>query len=156
MILTWQSNAGCMPNAETLWRDTLAKNPNRLDGAHQSEDGLIHQAGKLEEAMAHLEQALRISPTIPSPQQSGGRPGAGWAGCRRPSRTTSRRCGSNPISPKAHYNLGVAWFDAGRLSEAMQEFEQALRINPDFAEAHVQSGVALAQLGGLPEAIEPF
>ena len=41
----------------------------------------------------------------------------------------------------------------GRLPEAIEQYEQALRLKPDYAEVHYNLGVALVQLGRLPEAM---
>ena len=50
-------------NSETLWRDTLAKNPNALV-AHYNLGVVLLQAGKSEEASGHFEQVLRVRPTV--------------------------------------------------------------------------------------------
>ena len=49
----------------------------------------------------------------------------------------------------AHYNLGIASWEAGRLQEAISHYEQALRIMPDYAEAHNNLGLALWRAGKL-------
>ena len=41
----------------------------------------------------------------------------------------------NPDDTVAHYNLGIALEKAGRVAEAMAQYEQALRIKPDYPEA---------------------
>ncbi len=53
----------------------------------------------------------------------------------------------------AHNNLGMALGQVGRMPEAIAHFDQALRLEPDYAEAHYNLGVALAQTGRIPEAI---
>jgi len=42
---------------------------------------------------------------------------------------------------------------SGRLPEAIEHLQQALRIKPDFAEAHYQLGVGLEQVGRVQEAL---
>ena len=49
--------------------------------------------------------------------------------------------------------LGNQLFRAGKISEALGHYQQALRINPEYAGAHESLGIALAQFGRLPEAI---
>jgi tetratricopeptide (TPR) repeat protein len=44
----------------------------------------------------------------------------------------------------------------GRFSEAIEQFEQALKINPDLAKVHYNLGVVPMQSGRLPAAIEQF
>lgn len=58
----------------------------------------------------------------------------------------------------AHQNLGAALADIpGRLPEAIEHDEAALRIFPDYAEAHNNLGSALAKLPGrLPDAMAEF
>lgn len=57
-------------------------------------------------------------------------------------------------SAETHRNLGIALTQAGRIQEALVEFDLALRIKPDLADAHHNLAVALLQLGRIPEAIE--
>jgi type IV pilus biogenesis/stability protein PilW len=44
---------------------------------------------------------------------------------------------------EAHHDLGVEAMKAGRATDALREFEDALRIDPDFAEAHRGRGLVL-------------
>jgi Flp pilus assembly protein TadD len=58
-----------------------------------------------------------------------------------------------PNNPRAHGNLGSALAEAGRVPEAIEQFEQALRLQPDYAEAQSNLGLALVQQRRLREAI---
>jgi tetratricopeptide (TPR) repeat protein len=57
---------------------------------------------------------------------------------------------------EAHNGLGDELFQAGKVSEAVGHYQQALRINPDYVDAHESLGNALVQLGRLPEAIVQY
>ena len=59
-----------------------------------------------------------------------------------------------PDNARAHGNLGNALAAAGRMPEAIAQFEQALELKPDYAEAHNNRGAALALAGRVGEAIE--
>jgi tetratricopeptide (TPR) repeat protein len=63
----------------------------------------------------------------------------------------------NPGSWMAHNNLGSELAQAGKASEAIAEYREALRLYPDCAEAHNNLGLALSKIpGGLNEAIAHY
>ncbi len=53
-------------------------------------------------------------------------------------------------------NLGIALRKEGRRSEAIADYEQSLRLRPNFAEAHNDLGVALAEEGRAAEALAHY
>lgn len=57
-----------------------------------------------------------------------------------------------PGNVRAHYNLGIALAEQGRLDDSARVFATALRLKPDYASAHSNLGVVLAKQGHLPEA----
>jgi tetratricopeptide (TPR) repeat protein len=55
----------------------------------------------------------------------------------------------SPANPWAHYNLGCELLHVpDGISEAIAEFETAIRIEPDYAEAHNNLGYALVTMPG--------
>jgi tetratricopeptide (TPR) repeat protein len=52
------------------------------------------------------------------------------------------------------YRLGNALMASSRVSEAISQYELALRIKPDFADDCSNLGAALMRIGRIPEAIE--
>ena len=62
----------------------------------------------------------------------------------------------NPLALHAHNNLGDFFARTGRLSEAIVQFEQALKLKPDSAKAHYNLGTAFERTGRMSEAIEQF
>jgi tetratricopeptide (TPR) repeat protein len=57
---------------------------------------------------------------------------------------------------EAHHIMGVTLFQEGKVSEAIQQYEQALRLYPNYPKAHLNLGIALEQTGRGPEAIEHY
>ena len=51
-------------------------------------------------------------------------------------------------------NLGHAMANMGRLPEAMEQFKESLRLNPDYAEAHSNLAFGLMQTGQYEKAIK--
>ena len=56
----------------------------------------------------------------------------------------------------AHYNLGIALKDQGKLDEAVAAYRTALELKPDHADAHNNLGNALKGQGKLDEAVAAF
>src|SRR5580704_882041 len=63
-----------------------------------------------------------------------------------------------PISADAdvHDNLGIALAATGRLDEAVSEFQQALKLQPDMSGAHYNLANVLLEEGNAAAAIEHF
>jgi Tfp pilus assembly protein PilF len=62
----------------------------------------------------------------------------------------------DPKYATAHYNLGVALKDKGRLDEAMAEWRQTFILDPKDARAHYNLGLALHSKGQLDEAVAEY
>src|SRR6266571_1160185 len=62
----------------------------------------------------------------------------------------------DPRSPVGQYSRGLVLAQQGKLTEAMEHYQTALRLNPDYADAHNNVGAVLADQGRLAEAIEHY
>jgi protein O-mannosyl-transferase len=62
----------------------------------------------------------------------------------------------NPACWMAHNNLGNALEKKGQMTEAIGEYQEAIRLNPDRAEAHINLGAALDGLGQMDAALRQF
>src|SRR6266704_441221 len=62
----------------------------------------------------------------------------------------------DPRSPVGQYSRGLVLAQQGKLTEAMEHYQTALRLNPDYADAHNNVGAVLAEQGRLAEAIEHY
>jgi hypothetical protein len=56
---------------------------------------------------------------------------------------------NDPDSPGAHYNLGTAYMENGRLDKARSEWERTLSLDPVFSDALTQMGTFAAVQGDL-------
>lgn len=59
-------------------------------------------------------------------------------------------------SAEAVYNQGVIFWNAGKFTEAKEQFEAAVKADPNLAMAHYQLGMANLNLGQMPAARQAF
>jgi tetratricopeptide (TPR) repeat protein len=126
---TWKQ-AQVYHDLETLWRDTLAKNP-RAWIAHINLGVVLRQAGKLDEAMEHWEQAVRINPDNAEVRYNLGN---AWQQLGNPEeavRQYEHALRINRADAETHNRLAVALIQMDRAQEAIGHLEESLRIVPD-------------------------
>jgi tetratricopeptide (TPR) repeat protein len=58
-----------------------------------------------------------------------------------------------PNDPAAHFNLGTAYDKAGKIRDAVNEFEETIKIHSSSAEAHYNLGVLYENLNQGEKAI---
>ena len=150
-----RTRAGVYATAETLWRDTLSKNSNAWM-AHNNLGLVLQGSGKVSEAIAHYEQALRIKP---DDAEAHNNLGLALQGLGKVSEAIAHYKQALRIKPDfadAHNDLGTALAQTGKIKEAIEHYEQTLRIDPDYAEAHNNLGFVLQGLGKVSEAIAHY
>ena len=113
---------------------------------------LYAEAGRNDEALKQLEEAIKIEP--------------GYAGARNnlgvlmydlkrfdeAEKEYREAIKIKPDYAGAHNNLGNLLRDLNRFDEAEKEWREAIKIKPDFAEAHKNLGVLLRDLNRFDEA----
>jgi len=151
---TWR-RAGVYATEETLWRDTIAKNPSESAAWLNLGQDLINQ-GKTAEAIQIYEQALGIDPDSAEVHSNLGMALARMGRLPGAIRHYEVALRINPDFAEAHNNLGTACLRLNKLPEAIQHLEQALRLRPDYVAAHNNLGAALAQADRFPEAIAQY
>jgi len=153
-LSSWQ-RAWAYESEETLWRDTLAKNPECWAGENNL-GGTLFQKGQVDDAIAHFQKALEINPTYIEAHNNLGLALIKKGHVDEAIAQYQETLGINPGYAEAHYNLGNAVLQKGQLDEAMAQYQEALEINPNFAEAHSNLGAVFFQKGQVDAAIVQF
>jgi tetratricopeptide (TPR) repeat protein len=132
-VSTWRQ-ARIYQDPETLWRDTLTKNPAAWM-AHNNLGSVFDRLGRLPDAIGEYEEALRLKPDFAEAHYNLGIALVRLGRLPEAMGHWEQALRIKPDFAQVHYNLGVALARLGRLPEAAGIWEQALRVKPDYAEA---------------------
>ena len=132
---------------ETLWLDTLAKNP-RCAMAHNNLGLLYEKTGRVPQAIAQYQLALEVKPAADAHTNLGN---VLLATGRRQEAMTHLREAVRlaPDSSEAWNNLGGGLTEAGETKEALDCYRRATALDPADARLHLNLGSALTTSGDL-------
>jgi tetratricopeptide (TPR) repeat protein len=133
LVLITRERCGAYRDEETLWRDTLARNPAAWI-AHNNLGVLLTGHGRLDEALRHLEEALRLRPDLAEIRVSLGAALLAAGRAAEAGEQYRRAVALSPELPSAHAGLGAALEREGRGAEALAALEEALRLEPEGAD----------------------
>jgi tetratricopeptide (TPR) repeat protein len=142
-------------SALALWSDTVAHRPDN-DRAQNNLANALLDAGRIPEAIAHYERALRLKPDYPEAHSNLGNALLQVGRIQESIAQCQAALKLEPDYAKAHNNLANALLDAGRLPEAITHYETALRLKPDDPKTHYNFGNACFKAGRVPEAIAQY
>jgi hypothetical protein len=121
-------------NSQSLWRHALfCTGPNAP--AEQNLGEAIYEQGRLEEAIDHYQNALRIDPSLAYARAA---LGVALLETGRPEESLvqlEQAVRADPNLADAHYNLGNTLLQMGLAGEAVSHYSRAVEINPLDIEA---------------------
>ncbi len=155
-VLTWQ-RAGTYRDEETLYRATIARNPDAFLAHNNLANLLLSDPAKRAEAIEHLETAARLNPDFWEAHLSLGNALAATPGKFKEAiaqfETAVRLA---PDSDRAQTNLGNALLQAGQTEQGVMHLRTALQIQPGNAEAHNDLGNGLLTESQTAQAISEY
>jgi tetratricopeptide (TPR) repeat protein len=142
----------------TIWSDTVAKRPNNERAHNNLGLALEKMPGRLNDAIAQYEEALRLKPDIAGAHSNLGNALEVEGRTADAIAQYEEALRLKPDIAEVHNNLGNALEKMpGRLNDAIAQYEKALRLKPDYAEAHNNLGIALEKMPGrLNDAIAQY
>jgi tetratricopeptide (TPR) repeat protein len=147
--------AGRLAEAEAIYRQILAENPNDFDATHLL--GVIAQESERPDAAIELiEKAIRMKPDYAPAHTNLGNALKSAGRLEDAIKAYTRAVELDPTLAQAHFNLGKARADAKDFEGAATEYRRAIAIKPDYAEAHGNLGAALASMNDMTGAIAAY
>ena len=153
-MASWQ-RSWVYKGQETLWTDTLAKNPNCWL-AYNNLGLTFLEKGQAEEALEQFQKALEINPNYAEAHTNLGLAFFQKGQAEEALEQFQKALEINPNNAEAHTNLGNALFRSGQVSEAIAQLQRTVQIYPDYAVGHYNLGVAFFQEGKFDDAIAQF
>jgi tetratricopeptide (TPR) repeat protein len=149
-LLTWQQT-GIYRNMESLWRDSVEKNPDAWMAQNNLGLELVRQ-NKTDEAILHFQAALRVRPNHAAALYNLGDALLKQGNVDEAILRYQEGLRIEPNYAPLHSNLGNAFIKKGDMNQASSEFQKAIAIQPDYVPALYNLGVLLIQSGHPMEA----
>jgi predicted CXXCH cytochrome family protein len=144
---------GNLKDAETAFLSALRVQPDFADA--QSNLGMLQASqGRLAEAADHFGRSLKVKPQAAMTRCNFA---VALARLQRPQEAIQQleiALKTDANLPEAHELLGNLQHSQGQTDQAVREYQEALRLRPDFARAHLDLGIALAEKGDARAAAE--
>src|SRR4029078_348545 len=150
--LTWRQGA-TYADIETLWRPTLARNPESWM-AHTNIGLVLFQKGQIDDAIAHYRSALQIQPDWWDAENNLGTALSAKGEVDEAISHSEKAVGMRPTDPDAQISLANLLFQKGRIDEAIAHYQKAITARPDDFLARYGLGHALLEKGELDSAIQ--
>jgi tetratricopeptide (TPR) repeat protein len=152
--LTWQQ-AGIYRDPETLWRDTLAKNPDCWM-AHNNLGTIFAAKDRVDEAIENFRQAIQINPNSFEALNNLGVALATKGRFDEAIENYRKAIQINPNYGDALDNLGLSLAAQGKFDEAITNYHRAIQVNPNHPKTFLHLGTTLGQLGRTREAVAQY
>ncbi|MEK6879659.1 MAG: tetratricopeptide repeat protein [Nanoarchaeota archaeon] len=146
-------NEGRINEAEIIYREILNKNPNNSEALHLL--GLIaHQTGDSANAINLINKAIKSNPNIAIYYNN---LGMIYDTLKKEEESTKNFNEALEVDPNhlnahlAHYNLGVSLMNNGKILEALEHYDKAVKLNKNFFDASWNKSLILLLLGRFKE-----
>ena len=130
----------------TLWKDCAQKSKENAR-PHNNLGNALFRQGKLDEAIAHYYEVIRIKPNHFLAHNNLGVALGQQGSFEKSISHFYKALQIKSDYAEAHNNLGLVLTRQGKVNEAIAHFYKALQIKPDYAKAHYNLGMAYSSKG---------
>jgi protein O-mannosyl-transferase len=146
------------------WHDSVPLWTHAVEGAlgldnyhaHAALGRILKDQGRLNEALAHCQEAVRLRPASADAQHNVGLVLVKLGRFDEAEEYFAAAVRARPDMAEARSSLGQVRSWQGRTGEAIAEYSEAVRLKPELVEVRNNLGTLLAQQGRLDEAVVQF
>lgn len=150
------AHARSFADADTLWKSTIADNPDCYM-CHTNYGHSLYEQGRVAEAVEHFEAALRVKPDNVLALLNLARAADEGGDLPKAAERLEQALAIEPGNAVVLLNLGTTYLRMDKVGEAVQYLEEALRHpSDDDYLAHNSLGAALMRQNRVQEAIAHF
>jgi len=142
-------------DAETLWKETLARNPTCFL-AYDNLGEILSQKGQVEEAIGYYQKAVDTNPNFSEAFNNLGNAFLQKGQLNQAIANYEKAKQISPDHPQPYYNLANVKLLQGHTNEAFAEYEHALKILPQHPGVHFNFGNLLMESGRLDDSIAQY
>ncbi|KUG23969.1 hypothetical protein ASZ90_006232 [hydrocarbon metagenome] len=142
--LSWHQ-CGYWKNDAKLFNHTLLSTKNNFL-VHNNFGAALFKEGKIEEAINHYHEAIRIKSDVAETYYNRGNAFTKLGQYQRAIMDFNKAIRQNPDYVEAYYNRGTVYGKLNQYQLAIKDYNQVVRLKPDYAEAYYNRGNSYAYL----------
>ncbi len=133
-MLTWQQSQAYQ-GIETIWKDTIQKNPRSWTGYNRL-GAFYFGRGKLELAIHHFTEALRIKPDFVEAYNNRGSAYFRAGKIEEAFNDFNEALHLHEAHLEARLNRGIVYNTIQQYEKAVEDFSHILRLDPNYSQAY--------------------
>ncbi|MFH0985979.1 MAG: tetratricopeptide repeat protein [Candidatus Omnitrophota bacterium] len=149
--LSWKQ-CGAYKDLESLWRDTLSKNPDAWL-AHNNLGSILEQSGRAEDAEFHFSEAVRLKPDYGLAFNNWGFLKEKQGAPEKALEYYRKAVALEPQTAEFHFYLGSCLHGLERIEEAIPHYQKAAELLPTFSAPCYNLGSIFASRGEAENAV---
>jgi len=142
-------------SSETLWKDTVAHEPNNAFAQLNYGVELMNK-NKFDEAKKHIELSLQLNPASVEALTNLGNIAVKTGHPDEASEYFNKALALPQSSSQTEIDVANSLLETGQYEMALTHYEKAIRLKPQSPEAECNLGIALSRLGRVNEALPHF
>jgi tetratricopeptide (TPR) repeat protein len=156
LLICTRMQVGYWKDNFTLFGHTLEVTENNSIMHNNLGGVLFRDKGRLEEAIIHYNEALRINPQYIDALSNKAKVLLAMGKIDEAIAVLNELLGISGRPYKVYNNLGLVYAQKGEVELAIENYNEALRLKPDYVEAINNLGSALKEQGKVDEAIKQW